>query len=223
MAQGFDAYHVWLGIPPEEQPPDCYRLLGIPLFEDRPEVVEHAADQRMAHLKSVGAGKHTAWAHRLLNEVAGARVRLLDPYKRAMYDRRLREELGIRDERRGARDEGKVGQASLPAEGGQAFLPAEGGQAFLPVEGGQPGRLGRSEAEPQHPERKGATPSTQPAQPQAGAAPLGLSPFSLSLFQNQAGCVAAEDVAGSGNNVDMCPLLVFTEQLHAKPRWPVRA
>ena len=24
-----DPYHVWLGIPPEEQPPNHYRLLGI--------------------------------------------------------------------------------------------------------------------------------------------------------------------------------------------------
>ena len=139
MSDSFDAYHVWLGIPPEEQPPDCYRLLGIPLFEERPEVIEHAADQRMAHLKSVGAGKHTAWAQRLLNEVAGARVRLLDPYKRAMYDRRLREELGEREEGRGAREEGRVGQASLPAKGGQAFLPVDAG-----VRGQGTGRGGRT-------------------------------------------------------------------------------
>ena len=26
----FDPYHRWLGIPPEEQPADHYRLLGIP-------------------------------------------------------------------------------------------------------------------------------------------------------------------------------------------------
>jgi hypothetical protein len=26
---GFDPYHVWLGIPPHEQPPNHYRLLGI--------------------------------------------------------------------------------------------------------------------------------------------------------------------------------------------------
>ena len=29
----FNAYHKWLGIPPEEQPPNHYRLLGIALFE----------------------------------------------------------------------------------------------------------------------------------------------------------------------------------------------
>jgi curved DNA-binding protein CbpA len=46
----------------------------------------------MAHLKSLGPGKHAAIAQKLLNEVAAARVRLLDPYKKKMYDRRLREE-----------------------------------------------------------------------------------------------------------------------------------
>ena len=29
MAANFDPYYKWLGIPPEEQPPNHYRLLGI--------------------------------------------------------------------------------------------------------------------------------------------------------------------------------------------------
>ena len=33
-AKGFDPYYRWLGIPPEEQPPDHYRLLGVKVFED---------------------------------------------------------------------------------------------------------------------------------------------------------------------------------------------
>ena len=32
----FDAYHEWLGIPPKDQPPNHYRLLGIELFESQP-------------------------------------------------------------------------------------------------------------------------------------------------------------------------------------------
>jgi hypothetical protein len=40
MSESFDPYHVWLGIPPEEQPPHHYRLLGIRLFEDNPSVIE---------------------------------------------------------------------------------------------------------------------------------------------------------------------------------------
>lgn len=33
LPENFDPYHKWLGIPPEEQPPHYYRLLGIKLFE----------------------------------------------------------------------------------------------------------------------------------------------------------------------------------------------
>ena len=33
MAAEFNPYHVWLGIPPEDQPADYYRLLSLKLFE----------------------------------------------------------------------------------------------------------------------------------------------------------------------------------------------
>ena len=33
MSSGFDPYHKWLGIPPQDQPPNHYRLLGVELFE----------------------------------------------------------------------------------------------------------------------------------------------------------------------------------------------
>ena len=35
----FDPYHVWLGIPLREQPPNHYRLLGIARFENHPDVI----------------------------------------------------------------------------------------------------------------------------------------------------------------------------------------
>ncbi len=60
MASDFDPYHKWLGIPPEEQPPNHYRLLGVKLFEDDPEVIEAAADQRMGHLRTFQTGKRAA-------------------------------------------------------------------------------------------------------------------------------------------------------------------
>src|SRR5688572_1794287 len=33
MTEPFDAYYTWLGIPPAEQPPHFYRLLGVQPFE----------------------------------------------------------------------------------------------------------------------------------------------------------------------------------------------
>jgi len=90
MSEAFDPYHKWLGIPPAEQPPNRYRLLGIELFEDDPDVIENAADQRMAHLRSFSTGKNAAVAQRLLNDLAAAKVALLDPAEKAAYDEKIR-------------------------------------------------------------------------------------------------------------------------------------
>ena len=90
MQQQFDAYHKWLAITPQEQPPDHYRLLGISRFEADPDVIANAADQRMVHLRGFQTGPHAADSQRLLNEVAAARVTLIDPGRRAAYDALLR-------------------------------------------------------------------------------------------------------------------------------------
>ncbi len=89
----FDPYHTWLGIPPEEQPPNLYRLLGVRLFEDKLEVIEHAADQRMAHLRALQTGRHGALSQQILNQVTAARIRLLNSEKRAAYDNELRQKI----------------------------------------------------------------------------------------------------------------------------------
>ncbi|NUQ63089.1 MAG: hypothetical protein HUU20_11485 [Pirellulales bacterium] len=93
MAEPFDPYHVWLGIPPGEQPPNHYRLLGIRLFEDNLETIEHAADQRMMLLRTFQSVKHAPLAEKLLNEVSAARISLLNPEKKSAYDHRLRNAL----------------------------------------------------------------------------------------------------------------------------------
>ena len=93
MADEFNPYHVWLGIPPEDQPANYYRLLSIDLFETSGDVIDSAADRQMAHLRTFQSGKHGELTQRLLNEVAAARVCLLDPKKRAAYDQQLRAKL----------------------------------------------------------------------------------------------------------------------------------
>ena len=94
--EDFDPYHQWLGIPPAEQPANHYRLLALQIFEDDPRVIESAADQRMAHLRTLQAGKHSALSQKLLNELAAARICLLNPAKKAEYDARLRQELAAK-------------------------------------------------------------------------------------------------------------------------------
>jgi hypothetical protein len=87
----FDPYHRWLGIPLKEQPPNHYRLLGLALFEESGDVIESAADRQMAHVRTHQTGKHAADSQKLLNEIAVARLTLLDAEKKAAYDAELRQ------------------------------------------------------------------------------------------------------------------------------------
>lgn len=90
MQAAFDPYYRWLGIPPNEQPADFYRLLGVPQFEPDDEVISNAADSRMGFVRTFQSGRYSTESQRLLNELSIARVVLLDPAKRREYDARLR-------------------------------------------------------------------------------------------------------------------------------------
>jgi serine/threonine protein kinase len=90
MSAGFDPYHKWLGVPPADQPPHHYRLLGIALFESDSDVIEGAADRQMAHVRTFQSGQHSALSQQILNELAAAKVCLLNPQKKAAYDADLR-------------------------------------------------------------------------------------------------------------------------------------
>lgn len=111
MAAVFDPYRKWLGIPPKDQPPHFYRLLGIDPFESDPDVISAAADGRMAQLKTVQAGRYSDLSQKLLNEIATARVTLLNAEKKAAYDAQLRAELARR-----ARTESTASAAETTAE-----------------------------------------------------------------------------------------------------------
>lgn len=89
----FDPYHKWLGIPPEDQPPHYYRLLAIRPFESDEEVIQSAADQRMAHVRTFQSGIYSEASQTLLNELAAARVCLLKPHRKAAYDAALKTKL----------------------------------------------------------------------------------------------------------------------------------
>lgn len=93
MAEPFDPYHKWLGIPPAEQPPHHYRLLGIAPFEADVQVVNAAVLQRTSYVRNFQDGPYADTAARLLNEIAAAQVCLLDRTRRAAYDAELRRTL----------------------------------------------------------------------------------------------------------------------------------
>lgn len=92
----FDPYRKWLGIPNWEQPPNHYRLLGINLFENDPDVIETAADRQMGHVRNYQAGKHSELSQRLLNELSAARLCLLTAEKKKAYDTKLQAEFAAR-------------------------------------------------------------------------------------------------------------------------------
>jgi len=96
MDEAFDPYRKWLGIPPDEQPPNHYRLLGLAPFESDPEVIANAADARMAHLKTFQTGRYAALSQKVLNHLATAKVCLLRAENKEAYDRQLRAELEAR-------------------------------------------------------------------------------------------------------------------------------
>jgi hypothetical protein len=95
MSDSFNGYHVWLGIPPSEQPPNHYRLLGIATFETDLDVIDHAADRQMAHVRTYQSGRNAALSQQLLNELASARVCLLNPRRKSEYDEQLRSKLAV--------------------------------------------------------------------------------------------------------------------------------
>lgn len=99
MTNDFDHYYKWLGIPPEDQPPNHYQLLGLRNFTEDHEVIANAADQRAMHLRMFQLGKYADIAQETLNEVLRASTCLLNAEKKLAYDAELRVLLAVSLER----------------------------------------------------------------------------------------------------------------------------
>ena len=93
MAEQFDPYRKWLGIPSQDQPPNHYQLLGIPALENDPDVIENAANRQMAHVRTFQIGKHSKTSQQILNELSAAKRCLLISEKKADYDAKLKDQL----------------------------------------------------------------------------------------------------------------------------------
>jgi WD40 repeat protein len=92
----FDPYHKWLGIPPEQQPPNLYCLLGLPMFESDSDVIDGAAERQTIYLRTFQAGDQAELAEKLLNEVSAARICLLNPRDKGDYDQQLHTALTVK-------------------------------------------------------------------------------------------------------------------------------
>ncbi len=88
-SEPFDPYRKWLGIASRRRPPSHYKLLGLSLDEDDPEVIQAAAEQRRSFIESqLGKGRDGE-ANALLYHIHDAEMTLLDADLRRKYDRRL--------------------------------------------------------------------------------------------------------------------------------------
>lgn len=123
MSAPGDPYHVWLGLPPGQQPPNYYRMLGLREFENRPEVIDAAAERQTARLLAVPPEARGPDVQKLLAEIASARLCLLQPARKLAYDEALRQQVGG-----GAAGERGAGVEGLPrmlAPPAQATMQAQ--------------------------------------------------------------------------------------------------
>jgi hypothetical protein len=90
MSDVFDPYYQWLGIPPEEQPPDHYRLLGLSRFEDDADAIREAVLDATTLVRKHALGPHSELSQQLLNEIHHASAVLQSADRRSRYDEALR-------------------------------------------------------------------------------------------------------------------------------------
>lgn len=98
MARVFDPYARWLGIAPQDQPPNHYRLLAISRAEQDPQVIRAAADRRMDQLQAFESDDRPELIERLLGEITRAHDTLVNPHARAKYDRGLQAEARLAEQ-----------------------------------------------------------------------------------------------------------------------------
>jgi hypothetical protein len=78
----------WLGIPPDQWPPDHYTLLGLPPGEKDPDRIERHVQQRLEQVRRYQLTTPEP-ATEAMNRLAQAFVCLTDPQARQAYDERL--------------------------------------------------------------------------------------------------------------------------------------
>jgi hypothetical protein len=87
----------WFECACNQRPLNHYQLLGLELYESRPEVIEAAGTRITLFLQTLAADPARGQADQLLQDVAAAQLCLLGPAKKAAYDARLRAELVASD------------------------------------------------------------------------------------------------------------------------------
>ena len=222
MAKQFDPYYEWLGIPPKDQPPNHYRLLGLELFEVNRNVIAAAAIRQMSFIKEYEAGKHSDLSQGLLNELAAARLCLLNEEQKAGYDNELRARLKAK----------KMPPVRPPplAQGREADGASGGNRATRKIEGrllSVPMKppLALEPALPPAIENRSPAPAVgSPASPRASAYLTSLAARIVALVepgaQSRAKAVVVGIAAGLAFAVFAVLLALWTASLLEPPRSP---
>jgi hypothetical protein len=90
MLGDFNPYQQWLDIPPEEQPPTLYRLVGVGDFETDTRAIRSATNQHVIHVKTFRTDENAIFLDLLIKEIQEAGKILLDPGKKKKYDQKLK-------------------------------------------------------------------------------------------------------------------------------------
>jgi hypothetical protein len=100
VSEHFDPYADWLGIRDPARPVSHYQLLGVADFEDNALAIAVGADAAATCLKACSPGLLTGRWQQLADEVALARLCLLDAARKRQYDEQLRKRLATSNQKR---------------------------------------------------------------------------------------------------------------------------
>jgi len=89
----FDPYYIWLGIPPHQQPPNHYRLLGLAPFESDVKAIAEAAQLQVERVRNSASRSEEAVARQILAQIVAAKSCLGQTESKAKYDRRLQQHM----------------------------------------------------------------------------------------------------------------------------------
>lgn len=86
-------FSLWLGIAAAECPPNHYRLLDLPIFEDSAELIRAAVHRRLAQIAVYNSADDVADAAALRKYISKVSTGLLNPKQKRIYDEELRTRL----------------------------------------------------------------------------------------------------------------------------------
>jgi len=132
MHDSFDPYQHWLAIPPSEQPPNHYRLLGLKLLEGNQAIITRAVQLRIDHVRACNDGRHPELVKQILDQIEAAKCTLLNPKLKGQYDYLMRKRFPQATVSAAPATPPPANESSPPGSAGQGDPAPVVGPAFQP-------------------------------------------------------------------------------------------